>query len=97
MCRTTDTYEGIKTVKFVYIAWAGTGVSPMVRAKTSVHKGMEQFLQCSVIVSIIIIIIITFYVCVCFYVCFIVYISDIRMYVASLFLFLFLFYICCSG
>lgn len=39
MCRTTDTYEGIKTVKFVYVAWTGTEVSPMLRAKTSVHKG----------------------------------------------------------
>eukprot|EP01134_Creolimax_fragrantissima_P001696 CFRG1696T1 len=38
-CRVQDVYEGIKTVKFVYVQWIGSDVNPMMKARTSVHKG----------------------------------------------------------
>ena len=31
--------DGIATVKFAYIQWVGEEVKPMVKAKTSTHKG----------------------------------------------------------
>ncbi|KNC79905.1 hypothetical protein SARC_07724 [Sphaeroforma arctica JP610] len=37
--RVQDVYEGIKTVKFVYLQWIGPEVGAMLKARTSVHKG----------------------------------------------------------
>eukprot|EP00124_Ichthyophonus_hoferi_P005240 Ihof_evm1s711 gene=Ihof_evmTU1s711 len=40
--RTTDDYEGIITVKFVYFRFVGDDVSFMQRARISVHKGATE-------------------------------------------------------
>ncbi|XP_063933157.1 coactosin-like [Zophobas morio] len=39
LLRTTDNYEGITTVKFVYVAWIGEKVTGLARARVTVHKG----------------------------------------------------------
>eukprot|EP00121_Abeoforma_whisleri_P015563 Awhi_evm1s14329 len=39
LLRSSDTYEGIETVKFVFVAWVGEKISIMNRARTTVHKG----------------------------------------------------------
>lgn len=37
--RTTDTYDDIQTVKFVYIYWIGEDVKPMTKGKVSAYAG----------------------------------------------------------
>eukprot|EP00123_Amoebidium_parasiticum_P012897 comp21640_c0_seq1/m.30404 comp21640_c0_seq1/g.30404 ORF comp21640_c0_seq1/g.30404 comp21640_c0_seq1/m.30404 type:complete len:339 (-) comp21640_c0_seq1:557-1573(-) len=42
LLRTTDVYEGITTIKFVYFSFIGEDVPHMQRARISVHKGATE-------------------------------------------------------